>query len=339
MRCFLCAAFFALLVTGCATVSNAPGLPPHGEGEISFIDYYGKPQVAQINQNIRPNKFDRRLFRRKKSKMFYDDPAYTVRQGVDISRHDGKVNWKKVKKAGFDFVILRAAYRGYQTGILHIDEHFFDNISGATEAGLDVGVYVFSQAISEEEALEEAALVLSLIKEEKITLPVVFDPENIGWEDARTDNVTPEQFTRNTLVFCEHVKEAGYEPMVYANLTWQTMRLDMERISEYKMWYADYGNTPKTPYHFDYWQHYSPKKVPGVQRKCDVNIMISRYEGEENNGQQATETTTVENAAEESVSEDLNAEQNIQQDAGAEEAGYESTDEDQKASVENRSDE
>lgn len=79
---------------------------------------------------------------------------------------------------------------------------------------------------------------------------------------------------RNTILFCERVKEAGYEPMVYANLTWQTMRLDMEKIFGYKMWYADYGDVPETPYHFDFWQHYSPKKVPGVRKKCDVNIMI-----------------------------------------------------------------
>lgn len=129
MKYVFCAALCALLFAGCTTVSDIPEIPPYGEGEIGFIDYYGNPQVEKINPNVKPNAFDKNLFRRKKSKMFYGDPAYTVRQGVDISRHDGKVNWKKMKKAGFDFVILRAAWRGYQTGILHTDEHFFENMN------------------------------------------------------------------------------------------------------------------------------------------------------------------------------------------------------------------
>lgn len=260
-----------LSAAGCKTVPKAPECAPD---EIGFIDYYGKPQVVKINENIRRHSYSTELFRRDKSKMLYDGDGYTVRQGVDISRHDKKVNWKKLKESGYDFVILRAAWRGYQSGILHEDKNFRDNIKGASQAGLDIGVYVFSQAVSDEEAIEEAEFVLGLIKDYDITLPVVYDPENIAWEEARTDSVSTKQFTRNAVLFCGRVRRAGYEPMIYANLTWQTMRLDLTQLSGCKMWYADYGDVPQTPYHFDYWQHYSPKKVPGVRKKCDVNIML-----------------------------------------------------------------
>lgn len=270
---------FLFLTVSCTSTnlnSSIAKLPDCAENEIAFVDYFGDVQVCEINANIKKNEYNPELFRRKKSKMFYDDENYKIRQGIDISRHDKKVNWKKVKKNGFDFVILRAAWRGYESGILHEDENFKKNIQEAISAGFDVGVYVFSQAINEKEAEEEATFVLDLIKDYKITLPVVFDPENIGWEKARTDNISGEQFTKNAIEFCSKIKETGYEPMIYANLTWQMMRLDLEQLSEYKMWYADYSNIPQTPYHFDFWQHYSPKRVSGVQKKCDVDIMIEK---------------------------------------------------------------
>lgn len=270
---------FLFLTVSCTSTnlnSSITKLPDCTENEIAFVDYFGDVQVCEINANIKKNKYNPELFHRKKSKMFYDDENYKIRQGIDISRHDKKVNWQKVKKAGFDFVILRAAWRGYESGILHEDENFKKNIQGAISAGFDVGLYVFSQAINEKEAEEEANFVLDLIKDYKITLPVVFDPENIGWEEARTDNVSGEQFTKNAIVFCSKIKETGYEPMIYANLTWQMQRFDLEQLSEYKMWYAEYSDAPQTPYHFDFWQHYSPKRVSGVQKKCDVDIMIEK---------------------------------------------------------------
>lgn len=265
----------AIFFFSCASSTKIPKL---NDDEIFFVDYFGDEQIQKIDPNVKKCTFNKKLFKRKKYKMLYKDDSYIVRQGVDISRHDGIVNWLELKNAGFDFVILRCAYRGYQTGILHVDEHFYNNLHGALLAGFDVGVYVFSQAINEEEALEEADLVLQLIKGYNITLPVVFDPENVGWEWARTDEISGEQFTKNTIAFCEKVKNAGYTPMIYSNLTWQTMRLDLSQLTQYKMWYADYNKIPETPYHFEYWQHYSPMKVPGVKKPCDVNIMIKKRE-------------------------------------------------------------
>ncbi|MDE5898932.1 MAG: hypothetical protein K2H09_06690, partial [Treponemataceae bacterium] len=122
------------LFSGCTSVPDVPECSPD---EIGFIDYYGCPQVVKINADVQLHSYDVAQFRRKKSKMLYGGGGFLVRQGVDISRHDGRVNWRKLKAGGFDFVILRAAWRGYQSGILHEDERLNENIRGELDAGLD----------------------------------------------------------------------------------------------------------------------------------------------------------------------------------------------------------
>jgi GH25 family lysozyme M1 (1,4-beta-N-acetylmuramidase) len=207
--------------------------------------------------------------------IYSGDPNYTCRFGIDISRHEGEIDWKKVKESGVEFVFIRIGYRGYQTGILHLDENFHQNIKGALEQNLDIGVYVFSQAINEEEALEEAELVIKELENYKITLPVVFDPESISWEEARTDDISGEQFTKNTIAFCNRVKEAGYDPMIYSNLIWETEFFDLSQLSEYKIWFADYEKKPQSPYHFEFWQYEGEGiKVPGINRKVDADIQL-----------------------------------------------------------------
>ncbi|WP_338321131.1 GH25 family lysozyme [Treponema saccharophilum] len=155
-----------------------------------------------------------------------------------------------------------------------IDENFHENVKNAIEAGFDVGVYVYSQAINEEEALEEAELVLNEIKDYEITLPIVYDPESVGWDTARTDDVQPSVFNNNTIVFCEKIREAGYEPMIYANHIWEAFILDMGRLRDYKFWYADYEDSPQLPYDFEFWQYTSTMKVNGINKECDADIWI-----------------------------------------------------------------
>ena len=244
---------------------------------IIYKDALNNIHSAPINHNVPKAQYDKSLFSKKHQIMSYvGDPNYTYRLGADISRHDGDIDWKKVKKSKLEFIIFRVGYRGYQTGILHVDEKFHQNIKAAMEAGFtDFGVYIFSQAINEKEAIEEAELVLNEIKEYPINLPVVFDPESILWEEARTDDITGEQFTKNTIAFCEHIKKAGYEPMVYSNLVWETEFFDLSQFSDYKIWYADYFSVPQTPYHFEYWQYEGTKlKVPGIKKRIDADIQL-----------------------------------------------------------------
>ncbi|MBQ5471284.1 MAG: glycoside hydrolase family 25 protein [Treponema sp.] len=260
-----------LVFTGCASIPKTDD-----PNKFVFKDALGEYHIAEINHDVPKVQYNKDLFVKKHRRMSYiGDERYTTRLGIDISRHEGEIDWKKVKNAGIEFVIMRIGWRGYQSGILHTDENFHQNIKGALEHGLDIGVYVFSQAINEEEALEEANLVIKELENYKITLPVVFDPESVGWEEARTDDISGEQFTKNTIVFCNRIKEAGYEPMIYSNLIWETEFFDLSQLKEYKIWYADYEKKPQTPYHFDYWQYCGLKlKVPGIKRKVDGDIQL-----------------------------------------------------------------
>ena len=135
-----------------------------------------------------------------------------------------------------------------------------------------MGVYFFAQAVNEEEAREEADFVLQNLQGYTLQLPVVYDPESILDDEARTDNVSGEQFTKNTEVFCSAVAEAGYDPMIYANMLWEAFELDLEKLSEYPLWYADYEPAPQTPYHFRFWQYTNVGQVPGITGNADLNI-------------------------------------------------------------------
>ena len=247
---------------------------PKSETAITFHDYFKGKVTFEPNQNVAKNPYNKENFIHHWQDYYYEDEIYTSRMGVDISRHDGEIDWKKLKNSGRDFVFLRAAWRGYETGIMHVDENFHQNIVGALDAGFDVGVYVFSQATNEKEALEEAEFILNEIKDYKITLPVVFDPEHIYKDSGRSDDVTGEQFTKNAIVFCERVKQAGYEPMIYANLSWQAFVLDLEQLQDYKMWYADYQKVPRTPYDFEFWQYSAWGDLPGTNTICDLDLWI-----------------------------------------------------------------
>ena len=210
-----------------------------------------------------------------KGKMIYKDDKYSSRLGVDVSHHQGKIDWEKVKEDGYEFAIIRIGYRGYGTeGTLKLDNRFHENIKDAQRAGLDVGVYFFAQAINEEEALEEAEFVLKHLKGYKLELPVAYDPESILYDEARTDDVTGEQFTKNAKVFCKRIRKAGYEPMIYSNMLWEAYELDLEKLSDYPIWYADYEPLPQTPYDFVMWQYTSSGTVDGIKGRVDLNIQF-----------------------------------------------------------------
>ena len=166
-----------------------------------------------------------------------DDVITSV--GVDVSTYQGTVDWAAVKDAGVDYVIVRAAYRGYETGKIVPDDLYEQNIRGAVDAGLHVGVYLYSQALSEDEAREEADYLLGLIEGLPVDYPVVYDQEEYTADQARTDGLTGEQATLNALAFCERVYDAGYIPMIYTNNDWAQNMYDMEQLDHYPIWYAD----------------------------------------------------------------------------------------------------
>ena len=201
-----------------------------------------------------------------------DDVITSV--GVDVSTYQGTVDWAAVKDAGVDYVIVRAAYRGYETGKIVPDDLYEQNIRGAVDAGLHVGVYLYSQALSEDEAREEADYLLGLIEGLPVDYPVVYDQEEYTADQARTDGLTGEQATLNALAFCERVYDAGHIPMIYTNNDWAQNMYDMERLDHYPIWYADYTAAPSLTGGFAMWQYTDSGQVPGVTGPVDLNLLF-----------------------------------------------------------------
>ena len=200
--------------------------------------------------------------------------------GIDVSKYQGDINWKKVKSAGIDFAILRLGFRGMNEGTLELDPYYLKNVQEATAAGIGVGVYFFSQAVSEKEAVEEAEMVLSYIKDYDVTWPVIFDTEVITTYNARANNLPRDLRTDVCIAFCETIEAAGYRPMVYANTKWMIMGIDLERLTKYDKWYAYYGTTFTFPYHYDMLQYSDTGKVPGISGAVDLDISFVDYSAE-----------------------------------------------------------
>lgn len=244
-----------------------------------FRDVYGEEYTTEISPNVPKNPYQNDRFRHEGQNLFYDDTRYDCLHGVDVSHHQGYIDWSAVKNQGYDFAILRIGYRGYGAeGTLNPDTEFTRNLANAKSAGLLVGVYFFSQAIDTDEAKDEAEYVLRLLSGQEIDLPVVYDPESILDDDARTDNVTKEQFTENSIAFCETIKAAGYETMIYANMLWEAFQLDMEQLTAYPFWYADYEALPQTPYDFLFWQYSNEGQVDGISGQADLNIWMRKID-------------------------------------------------------------
>lgn len=247
-------------------------------GEIlTFVDVYGEEYETEVLQNVPKTDIAKEKYSHDGNKLTYEDDIYYSRIGVDVSHHQGSINWKKVKADGYDFAFIRMGYRGYgQEGSVNLDRRFEENVKKAQEAGIDVGVYFFAQAINEDEAREEAEFVIDHLVGYDIELPVVYDPESVLDKKARTDDVSGEQFTKNTLLFCSLIKDAGYEPMIYSNMLWEAFQFDMVKVSKYPFWYADYESEPQTPYKYEYWQYTNKGNVDGISGSVDLDIELIR---------------------------------------------------------------
>lgn len=203
--------------------------------------------------------------------------AYTA-QGIDVSSWQGEIDWKKVAADGITFAIIRAGYRGYEAGTVNEDRYFKKNIQGALAAGLKVGVYFFSQAINEAEAVAEAKFCLGLVKDYKITYPIVFDWEDVSDTDARTYKMPNATLTACAAAFCKTVEDAGYVPSVYFGASKGYLNLDLSKLKEYDFWFARYkSNVPKFYYRFSIWQYSSTGRVNGINGSVDRDISFKKY--------------------------------------------------------------
>ena len=195
--------------------------------------------------------------------------------GVDVSHWQQDIDWEQVKESGVDFAMIRLGYRGYEQGTLGMDTYAIANLDGAVAAGLQVGVYFFSQALTPEEAEEEAYYVVEALEDyqEFITMPVVFDWEHVSSANARTANMRdPDILTDCTLAFLQTIEAAGYRPMVYFNRTQSWKYLNLEEVKDYEFWLAAYTQRMDFPYKIHMWQYTNKGTVPGVEGECDINV-------------------------------------------------------------------
>lgn len=196
-------------------------------------------------------------------------------RGIDVSKWNGNIDWNAVANAGIDFAIIRAGNRGTSTGALIEDSYFKKNIEGATKAGIKVGVYIYSQAITEAEAVEEASMAISLVAGYKLHLPIYFDTEE--YRDGRANKLSVAQRTTIAKAFCETVRNAGYMPGIYSNYYWLRDNLNMSQLEMYSVWVAHYATSCGYPGRYDMWQYTSSGSVPGIKGKVDLNISYVAY--------------------------------------------------------------
>ena len=229
-----------------------------------------------------------KLRKASKTEGIFDNKTYThadvfdgmnIYNGIDVSYYNKTIDWEEVKESGVDFAIIRAGYRGYgAAGTLCTDVKFVENIEGALDAGIQVGVYYFTEAINKQEAIEEAEYCLDKIKDYDVTLPIVIDyefPTDSSGPIGRMykANLSKSAATNNCIAFCETIKDAGYEPMIYANKSDLATLINGTKLSQsYKIWLANY--TTKTTYSnpYEYWQYTSSGSVDGITGKVDCNF-------------------------------------------------------------------
>ena len=195
--------------------------------------------------------------------------------GIDVSKWNGNIDWNAVKNSGVSYVIIRCGYRGSSTGALIEDPKFRSNIKGAKAAGLKVGLYFFSQAVNEVEAVEEASMAVGLASGYGLNYPIFLDVESSG---GRGDGVSKEMRTAVCKAFCATVQNSGYSAGVYANKTWFTEKINTGSLTGYKIWLAQYASAPTyTATKYDMWQYSSKGKVSGISGNVDMNISYMGY--------------------------------------------------------------
>jgi len=231
----------------------------------------GPPQILLPHNNYKPNGFITT-----DAIKTYDDDNYSGVAGIDVSSYQQNIDWELVKDTGIEFAIIRVGYRGWSSGKLDQDDCFVQHIEGALAAGLDVGVYFFSQALTPEEAAEEAEYTLSLITDYDISGPVVFDWEEVEAHDARTNEMNMLMLTSCADAFCQVVEQAGYEAGVYFNQAYGYEQFNLSSLKDYTFWLAEYDETPSFVYDFQIWQYTNEGEVPGIEGNVDLNIMFKK---------------------------------------------------------------
>lgn len=238
----------------------------------------GEEEWILINSFLTQNDYDSTCFVKKSGKMqYYQEGRPTSFWGVDLSKTQEYVDFTKLKKAGVDFVMLRVGVRGYESGVVVLDECFQDNIKRASDAGLQIGLYFSSQAVSQEEIAEEAQFVLDHIQEYNVTYPIAFDMEYVSNDSCRVEKISKKTKTELAIAFCDIMRLSGYYPMIYGNKEWLLKEIDLSKLNDYDIWLSQVSDLPDYPYRFAMWQYDRAGEIDGVVGTVNFNISFIDY--------------------------------------------------------------
>ena len=240
----------------------------------------GTEEWVMLNPYLKKNTYDFTNLEEKAGLRRYMENGKKISYvGVDLSKQNGDVNFNSMKAAGVDYVMIRLGGRGYSTGQISLDENFKKNIEGAAAAGLDIGVYFYSQAISQEEALQEVNFVIQNLESYRASVkyPIAFDMEFVANDTARIDSLTKDEKTNIATSFLESVKAAGYVPMLYGDKEWLLKEIDLARLQSYDVWLVQEQELPDYPYQFTMWQYSTEGVVNGVTGDANLNISFVGY--------------------------------------------------------------
>lgn len=253
-------------------------LPPE---EIKNVTNVYIPKRERVFGQIPINSYNTENFAIEEGYMTYRNESgeKISHLGLDLSYHNEMINWDELALSDAEFVMLRCGYRGYTEGGLVKDEKFEEYASEANRVGLNLGVYFFTQAITVEEAKAEADFVIDLIKDYQISYPVAIDTEYVTEKNARTNinEISDELRSEMLIAFCERIREAGYYPMIYASENWIRRNMDLEMLSDYDFWAAQYLEENDFMYDFTIWQYTESGSIRGISENVDLNISMVDY--------------------------------------------------------------
>ena len=267
----LASAALALALRG-GERAQEPEQPPAPAPEEPVTFRFGDRTLTPL-EGMPLNPYDRAAFSADgEGRVSYEKAGTRARLGIDVSSHQEEIDWPAVAADGIDFAMIRLGRRGYTEGGLYMDRTFEQNLQGAMDAGLDTGVYFFSQAISPQEAEEEADYIVEALAGRELAYPIAFDWEPIAEEQSRTKNLDGEILTRCAAAFCARVEAAGYEAAVYFNQSQGYLHYDLRELTDYGLWLAEYDGKPDFYYHFDLWQYTHTGRVDGIKGDVDLDL-------------------------------------------------------------------
>ncbi len=250
------------------------------EKYIAITDDKGKKKLYELLKDVSKNDYDfeNDNLTNENGILTYKGNKRESIKGVDLSKYNGTVDFMKLKDSGVAFAMLRLGSRGYGTGKIELDEKFVEYAQNAKVAGIQVGAYFYSQAINETEAVEEANYIVGAVSGFNVKYPIAIDIEKVENDEARTDKLTSKERTAVVKSFCETVKGYGFKPIIYASKEMLIAGLDLEELTDYDVWLADYDTPTDYPYRFSMWQYSKKGQIEGITGDINLDMCFINYE-------------------------------------------------------------